>query len=102
MMSSTVHSPIFKRIEFEVNIERRTARVVIPDVLHSTAHPIRSAATGAEHRVRIDLPNGIEFEIAEIGSGTTKTMASIALDLTDTYCHFTVLRQSGKGVVRSR
>jgi hypothetical protein len=102
MMSSTVHPPIFKRIEFEVNIERRTARVVIPDVLHSTARPIRSAATGAEHRVRIDLPNGIEFESAEIGSGTTKTTASIALDLTDTYCHFTLLRQSGKGVVRSR
>jgi hypothetical protein len=29
-------------------------------------------------------------------------MASIALDLKDTYCHFTVLRQSGKGLVRSR
>ncbi|MFQ5479594.1 MAG: DUF1326 domain-containing protein, partial [Candidatus Binatia bacterium] len=89
-------------IEFEANIKRRTGRVVIPDVLHSTARPIRGAATGAEHRVRIDLPNGIEFERAEIGSGTTKTLASIALDLTDTYFHFTALRQSGKGVVRSR
>jgi hypothetical protein len=29
-------------------------------------------------------------------------MASVALDLKDTYCHFTFLRQSGKGVVRSR
>ena len=28
--------------------------------------------------------------------------ASVALDLKDTYCHFTLLRQSGKGVVRSR
>jgi Uncharacterized conserved protein len=26
MMSSTVHPPLFKRIEFDVNIERRTAR----------------------------------------------------------------------------
>jgi hypothetical protein len=40
--------------------------------------------------------------ITNTGSGTAKTMASIALDLKDTYCHFTVLRQSGKGVVRSR
>jgi hypothetical protein len=72
------------------------------DVLETTAHPIRSPATGAEHRVRIDLPNGIEFELAEIGSGTTKAKAAIALDLTDTYCHFTFLRQSGEGVVRSR
>src|SRR5581483_1743409 len=89
-------------IEFDVDIERRKARIVIPGVLESTARPIRSPATGAEHRVRIDLPNGIEFDLAEIGSGTTQTMASIALDLKDTYCHFTVLRQSGKGVVRSR
>ena len=101
-MSSTVHPPIFKRIEFDVDIEHRKARIVIPDVLESTARPIQSPATGAEHRVRINLPNGIEFDLAEIGSGTTKTMASIALDLEDTYCHFTALRQSGKGVVRSR
>ena len=101
-MSSTVHAPLFKPIEIDVNIERRRARIVIPGLLESTARPIRSPATGAEHRVRINLPNGIEFEIAEIGSGTTKTMASVPLDLKDTYCHFTLLRQSGKGVVRSR
>jgi hypothetical protein len=99
MMSSTVHPPLFKHIEFDVNIERRKARIVIPDVLESTARPIRSPATGDEHRVRINLPNGIEFDLAEIGSGTTKTRASIALDLKDTYFHFTVLRQSGKGFV---
>jgi hypothetical protein len=101
-MSSTVHPPLFKRIEFDVDIDRRTARIVVPGVLESTARPIRSPATGAEHRVRINLPNGIEFDVAEVGSGTTKTMASVALDLTDTYCHFTFLRQSGKGAVHPR
>jgi hypothetical protein len=99
-MSSTVHPPLFKRIEFEANIERRKAHIVIPGVLESTAHPIQSPATGAEHRVRISLPNGIEFDLAEVASGTTKTMASIALDLQDSYFHFNALRQSGKGVVR--
>jgi hypothetical protein len=102
MMSSIVHPPLFKHIEFDVNIERRKARIIIPGVLESNARPIRSPSTGAEHRVRINLPNGIEFDLAEIGSGTTKTIASIALDLKDTYCHFTFLRQSGKGVVRIR
>jgi hypothetical protein len=101
-MSSIVHPPFFKHIEFDVNIDRRKARIVIPDLLESTARPIRNPRTGAEHRVRINLPNGIEFDLAEIGSGTTKTMASIALDLKDTYFHFAVLRQSGKGVVHSR
>jgi hypothetical protein len=102
MTSITVHPPLFKQIEFDFNIERRKARVVIPDVLESTAQPIRSPATGAEHRVRIDLPNGIEFKLAEIGSGTTKSIASIALDLKDTYFHFAVVRQSSKGLIPSR
>jgi hypothetical protein len=101
-MSSTVHPPLIKRIDFEVDIERRTARIVMPEVLESTARPIRSPATGAEHRVRINLPNGIEFDLAEIGSGTTKTTASVALDLEDTYCHFTYLRQTGRGALHSR
>jgi hypothetical protein len=100
-MSSTVHPPIFKPIEFEVNMERRNARIQIPEVLQSTAHPIISPATGSEHRVRINLPKGIEFDVAEIGSGTTNTTSSIKLHLEDTYCHFTFLRQSGKGFIHS-
>jgi hypothetical protein len=92
---------MFKPINFEVNIEQRKGRIKIRDVLESTAHPIMSPSTGAEHRVRINLPNGIEFDLAEIGSGTTKTLASVKLDLKDTYCHFTFLRQSGKGLIRS-
>ena len=101
-MSSTVHEPIFKPIEFEVDIERRRARVVIAGVLEFSGRPIRSPATGDEHRVRIDIPNGIEFEIAEIGSATTKASGAIALDLDDTYGQFSVLRHSGAGVVSAR
>jgi hypothetical protein len=82
--------------------EDRKVRVVIDDVLESTARPIKSPATGAEHRVRICLPNGIEFDLAEIASGTTKTVASIALDLKDSYFHFNAIRQSGTGLIRSR
>jgi hypothetical protein len=101
-MSSIVHEPIFKPIEFEVDIEKRRARVIIPGILESSGRPIRSPATGDEHRVRIDIPNGIEFELAEIGSATTKASGAIALDLDDTYGQFNVLRHSGTGVVSAR
>jgi hypothetical protein len=99
-MSSTVHPPLFKRFEFDADIASRRARIEIPGVLESAARPIRSPATGAEHHVRIGLPNGIEFEVAEIASGTTTTKASIALDLRDSYFHFNAIRQSGRGLVR--
>ena len=102
MMSSTVHLPIFKRIEFDVNIVQ-AARIVMPGVLGSP-RPVRSEAPrqGLSIASASTSRMGSEPDIAEIGSGTTETMASIALDLKDTYCHFTYLRQSGKGVVRSR
>lgn len=98
-MSSTVHEPLFKPIEFEVDIEARTARVLIPGVLESVGRPIKSPATGQEHRVRIDIPDGIEFEQAEVGSATTTARGAIELDLKDSYGQFNILRHSGSGVV---
>jgi hypothetical protein len=99
-MSSRVHDPVVKPIEFEVDIEARTAKVRIPGVLDAEGRPIKSPATGQPHRVRIEIPNGIEFERAEIGSASTKATAAILLDLKDSYGQFNVLRHSATGVVR--
>ena len=100
-MSSTVHPPLFKRIEFDANIRSRKARVSIPGVLESTGTPIRSPVSGQPHRVRINIPDGIEFEVAEIGSATTRGTAAIKLDLKNTYGQFNYLRHSGRGVVHT-
>jgi hypothetical protein len=99
-MSDTVHEPIFARIEFEIELAARTARVSIPGVMQSTGRPIRSPATGQDHRVRIEIPDGIEFERAEIGSGSTRASGAVTLELDDSYGQFNVLRHSGHGVVR--
>lgn len=101
-MSSTVLDPIFAPIEFEVEIDQRRARVSIPGVLDAIGRPIISPATGEEHRVRIDIPSGIEFELAEIGSATTKASGAVELQLDDTYGQFNVLRHSGTGVAHVR
>ena len=102
-MSDTIHDTLFKPIEYSVNIEARTARAVIPGVLESTGSPIRPPHGGGEHRVRIDIPNGIEFELAEVGSATTKTgsESAIELDLKNSFGQFNLLRHSGTGVVRA-
>ena len=102
-MSDTIHDTLFKPIDFEVDIEGRTARAVIPGVLESTGSPIRPPHSDGEHRVRIDIPNGIEFELAEMGSATTKTgsESAVELDLKDSYGQFNLLRHSGTGVVHA-
>lgn len=101
-MSSTVHEPVYSPIEFDVDIDAREARVVIPGILEAAGRPIRSPVSGEEHRVRIDIPNGIEFERAEIGSASSRSSGAIALDLQDSYGQFSVLRHSGSGVVHNR
>lgn len=98
-MSSKAHEPLYKPIKFEVDIEARTAKVTIPGVLDAEGRPIKSPATGQPHRVRINIPNGIEFEHAEVGSASTKASGAIKLDLKDTYGQFNILRHSGAGVV---
>lgn len=98
-MAKTAHEPLYRPIQFEVDIAARRAQVTIPGVLDAAGGPIRSPATGDEHRVRIDIPDGIEFEIAEIGSGSVTSKATIILDLDDSYGQFNILRHSGTGVV---
>jgi len=99
VMSEKVHTPLFLPIECEVDIEARRTRVVIPGVLESAGTPISSPATGQEHRVRINIPDGVEFEVAEIGSATTRAAGAIELDLKESYGQFNMLRHSGRGVV---
>jgi len=101
-MSSTHHEPQFKPIELEVDIEARTGRVKVPGLLEATGQPIKSPATGDAHRVRIDIPNGIEFELAEIGMASSKSPGPIALDLDGSYGQFNIIRHSGTGVVHGR
>jgi hypothetical protein len=101
-MSSMVHPPVFRPIAFEIDVEERRARIAIPGLLEATGRPIVSPATGEAHRVRIDLPNGIEFEIAEIGSASSRASGTVSFNLDDTYGQFNVVHHSGKGVVRAR
>jgi hypothetical protein len=98
-MSPTKLEPLFKPIEFEVDIDARRARIAVPGILDSSGEPIRNPITGTEHRVRIDIPHGFEFRIAEIGSGRTQATGQIKLDLTNTYGQFAHIHLNHAGVV---
>lgn len=91
---------LYKPIDLKIDIDKRTGRVAIPGVFELSAEPIRNPVTGAEHRARIDLPQGFEYRIAEMGSGTTKTSGAIALDKNaGTYAQFNELHLSNKGII---
>jgi len=86
-------------IEFECNVEERTAKVVIADLAEATGEPIRNPMTGDPHRAQVTLPHGMEYHTAEYGSGTTKATGGVALDFAGTHAHFFEIDMSGTGVV---
>lgn len=62
-------------IDIDSDRERRVATIRVGDFGATTIEPIKSPATGDEHRVRIDLPNGFEYKQAEVGN-TVQASAS--------------------------
>ena len=63
--------------------------------------PIRSLVDGSEIRARINLPDGFEYEVAEIGSGTSRSISPMVLEHTASYGQFAYLHLDSHGVVRS-
>ena len=100
-MCDAVLEPLSRPIEFEVDVDGRTGRLSIPGVVETRGEPIKNPVTGAEHRVRIDMPHGFEYALAEIGSGTTKAMGEIKLDFEASYGQFNNMHLTPTGPVRN-
>ena len=98
-MCPTKLEPLFKPIEFEVDVDARRARVVVPGVIETVGEPIRNPVTGAEHRARIDLPNGFEYRLGEVASGTTRATGGVELDFEKTFGLCANLHLSHAGVI---
>lgn len=97
-----VFDPIFAPMTFEVDVDARRGKIRVGDVLELDGQPIRNPVTGDEHRARIDLPHGFEYEIAEIGSGTSRSRGPVAVELKDSYAQFAHLHMNNHGIVRHR
>jgi len=97
----TMHEPQFVDVEFEVDIDARKGRLRIPGHVEMEGEPIRSPVDGSEIRARINLPDGFEYEIAEIGSGTSRSMAPMKLSHSNSYGQFAHLHLDSHGVVRA-
>lgn len=98
-MCSTKLEPMFEPIELDIDVEGRRGKLVVPGIVEATGEPIRNPVTGAEHRARIDMPEGFEYRIAEIGSASTTATGPIELNLKDSYGQFAHLHLSHAGVV---
>ena len=96
------YDPIFVPIEFSVDVDARRGQFVVPGVAQTRGEPIKNPLTGAEYRARIDIPDGFEYEIAEIGSASSTTQGNIAIKLENSYAQFAHLHLNNNGVVKHR
>jgi len=92
--------PVFEPISIDIDVEARTGLVKVDGLIEMKGEPIRNPITGDEHRARIDLPNGFEYAIAEMGSATGTSKGPIKLDLKDSYGQFAYLHLGTHGLVR--
>ena len=98
----TMHEPVVAPIDFEVDVEGRRGRLRIDGYVEMTGEPIRNKVTGAESRAQIRLPDGFEYEVAEIGSATSRTLGGpMEIEITDKYAQLANLHRSTHGVVRA-
>ncbi|HYW03942.1 MAG TPA: DUF1326 domain-containing protein [Gammaproteobacteria bacterium] len=95
----TLHDPVFTRIDLELDVDARTARLNVPDLIEARGEPIVNPVTGETHQARINLPDGFEYDVTEIGRGWAQTRGPIQLSLADSNAQFAYLEMTGNGVV---
>lgn len=99
-MLEEVFEPIVTEIDFKVDVDGRTAHIIVDGVIDSKGEPIRNKVTGEPSRGSIYLPNGFEYTYAEMGSGTSRTKGNIELTMDDSYGQFALIHLNNHGIVR--
>jgi hypothetical protein len=101
-MTPNTPEPAVAPIEFEHDRERRRARVRIAGLAESDVEPIRDTE-GNEHRARIDLPDGFEFKVAEMGDSVRWWTAAgdhLAMEHAHTYAQLARVEWGSDGTTR--
>lgn len=96
----TLHEPAFEKIDIEIDVEARTGKVRIEGLVEVDGEPIRNPVTGKEHRARIDIDDGFEYTVAEMGSATGKATGPVKLNFENSYGQFAHIHLGNNGIVR--
>jgi len=94
-----VHDPVFASIDLDIDVGGRLARLNVPGWIEARGEPILNPVTGDEHRARIHLPHGFEYDTCEVGRGWAETQGPLKLSLPDSHAQFAMLHMTESGVV---
>lgn len=97
----TIKDPLFAKIDFDWDLEKRQAKVEVDGVLHARSEPIRNPVTDEEHRMLTVLPNGWVFHEAESAAGFAKGLGAIKFDLNRRHSSLAQVAWNQNGLVHS-
>jgi hypothetical protein len=82
--------PMFVPIELKSDADKRVATLNVPGLGGFRMEPIKNPMTGEEHRARIQLPNGFEYKVAEMGNSleTHATFGGKTMNNKNTHAQF--------------
>jgi hypothetical protein len=95
---SKMHDPIFAPVDFRFDKAGRTARLIIPGVLESEVEPIRNPVTGAEHRIRVVMPEGFEHIEGEVASSDIRSTGAIRFETRQSHSTLAHVVQTPQGI----
>ncbi len=98
LIVSKMLDPIFAPIDFEFDMDGRTARVSIPGVLETESKPIRNPVTGAAHRIQVVTPEGFEHRKAEIAIARIESTCGIKVSGSKGHSSLAKVEQTPTGV----
>ena len=75
------HDPIMAKLDMEIDVKARSARIEVPQSLRARSESIRNPVTDEEHRILTVLPDGWVFHEGEGAVGHTKSIGDLKFEL---------------------
>jgi hypothetical protein len=94
-----VHDPVFAPIHLDIDVDGRVAKLDVPGWIDAHGEPIKNPVTGVEQRARINLPNGFEYDVCEVGVGSASTSGPVDVQLANSHAQFAKIHMTENGVV---
>jgi hypothetical protein len=99
LIVTKMHDPVFAPVTFQFDKSARTARLVVPGVLETEVEPIKNPVTGAEHRIKVVMPEGFEHIEGEVASANIRSSGAIPFQTQGSHSTLANVVQSPQGVV---
>lgn len=96
---SKVLEPKVVDIEFTIDVENVKSKIVIPGIMETQTEPIKNIATNENHRILVNLPNGMEYKTAETGTAViNKATGQISYNWPKSHSSLAYVEQTESGL----